>query len=100
MPIFQNEKKALNKILIYFSFPWNQQTPIGYIFELILDIASAEGYWIGCGSLLLLFISINLHHRAFFEMFRHLLRDLDQFDQHKDQHLFHKLIQFHKSVKE
>ena len=80
--------------------PWNQQTPIGLLCEFMVQFAVAESYWINCGSILLLFISINLHNRAFFEMFRHLLQTLDWANERNEQHLLHELIHFHNSVKE
>lgn len=47
------------------SLPWNEETPLGYIAEIGFNIAIDQAYMISNGALLLLFISICLHHQAF-----------------------------------
>lgn len=66
------------------SLPWAQDTLIGYIGTTIYEILLGITYFIANGSLLLLFISICLHHEAFFKMFQHLLRKLETPDKHRN----------------
>lgn len=53
-----------------FSLPWDQSTVIGYFGEQILINAICFVYSVINGVLLLLFISICLHHRTFYEIIR------------------------------
>lgn len=59
-----------------FSLPWNQSTPMGYVGELCFSIWVGFGYFFANGAFLLLFISMCLHHQAFYGMFRHLVEKL------------------------
>lgn len=65
-----------------------------------LGIIDAEVYLVTNGSLLLLFISICLHHLSFYKMFRDEARKLDYRDKDRNdaEHL-RKLIRFHIIVK-
>lgn len=81
------------------SVPWDLNTRYGYICEVILDISGTETYYIANGSLLLFFISMCLHHRAFLKMFEHFLMNLNkQDDQYKKGNLS-KLIKYHNLIK-
>lgn len=53
------------------------------------------------GLVLFLFISICLHHRAFYKRFEHSVRKLDQMEQNVDivKRNLREIIQFHNSVK-
>lgn len=80
--------------------PWNQKTPLGYLGELCVSIAAAGSYFIVSGTLLTLFISMCLHHNAFYEMFVHSVRALDHMNSVRNEkmHLC-ELIRFHTSIK-
>lgn len=80
--------------------PWDQETFIGYIAEIICIVVTDEGYLLTSGSILLLYISMCLHHRAFYEMFRHLLRTREHQNRVKNQlEWIYDVIRFHSSVK-
>lgn len=81
-------------------FPWNQQTAIGYACEIVFSFISGDAYFITNGALLLLFISMCWTHEAFYKMFVHLTRELDHFDNNRNdaEHLA-KLIRFHVETK-
>lgn len=83
------------------SLPYNQTTPLGYFGDVVASIAIGQGYLITSGSIMILFISICLHHRTFFNMFQHFTRKLDQSNRNQSDHecLCH-LIRFHLMVKE
>lgn len=83
------------------SLPWDTTTLTGYIGEIIFDINLAEAFYIATGVLLLLFMSICLHHRAFYKRFQHSLRALDQPNEIENIDKFIcDLIRFHISIKE
>lgn len=95
-----NVKLVLNSIYFLFSLPWNQQTIVGYIFEIFADIFFAEGYLFSNGILLLMFISICLHHKAFHDMLRISARKLDGHDKDKkNKAICCNLVCFHVQVK-
>lgn len=71
----------------HFSFPWNQATFAGYSAEICMTISIGYAYFALIGTQMLLFISLCIHHQAFYKMFKHstdksekcdakLLRDL------------------------
>lgn len=85
--------------------PWNEETIIGYIAEILFNIMGCEVYYIANGATTLLFISMCLYNRAFLEMVQSMLHNLNNTD-HKpndrkqnDRKLLCKLIEFHVSVK-
>lgn len=63
---------------------------------------TAPAYFITNSILLWLFVSICLHNRAFYQMFEHTIRQLDESNEiHKDdKKILYELIQFHVMVKE
>lgn len=81
---------------IYFSLPWNQDTYIGYLAEIIISNLSAYGFFILNGTSLLLFVSLCIHHRAFSKMFKHKINNSEKCDAI----LLSDLIRFHISAKE
>lgn len=83
------------------SLPWDQRTPLGYFSELIFSYLYAASYLISNGTLFLLFISICLHHLAFYEIVQYSLDKLDQPDGNRNEQIkvFYDLIQFHILVK-
>lgn len=72
------------------SLPWNQTTPLGYLGETLFIIAMAENVFVTCGTITMLFLFINLHHQAFYQMFRHILSRLD--DYHSADHVVTAII--------
>lgn len=82
------------------SFPWNQKTFFGYLGEVLLSSTIGNIYVFCNGTLILLFISVCLHHQAFYKRHRYLVNRL-QYINHswKNKETFHDLIQFHISVK-
>lgn len=84
-----------------YSFPWDQSTFAGYVAEIAFAINVSEAFLITNGTLLLLFMSICLHHQAFYEMFHHSVRKLDQMDKDRiGAELARNLICFHIKAKE
>lgn len=52
------------------------------------------------GTILLLFIAMCLHHRAFYKMYAHSLRELDHVDEKRnDRIVLCELIEFHGMAK-
>lgn len=94
---------CISKIRLYFLFslPWDQQTPIGYFYKMIFDLLVGETYLTVNGALLLLFVSISMHHQAFYKMFEHSLRQLSESNRSQNNvELLQRLINFHILVKE
>lgn len=63
------------------SLPWNQETLFGYFGEILTIVVTGEGYILTNGAVLLLFISLCMHFRAFFEIFQHSMKKLEHPDQ-------------------
>lgn len=82
--------------------PWDQsEIPLGYAGDLFVEVLIGEAYMIFNGSFLLLFISICLHHQAFYKIFQIALRKLDFSDANRsDETTLCQLIRFHILVKE
>ena len=84
-----------------FILPWNQTTKLGYFMEIICDIILGTSYFLANGSLLLLFISICLHHLAFYNRFKYSISKLgNSKNPENDKKLLCDLIQFHNLAKE
>lgn len=84
-----------------FSLPWDQETPLGYFGEICISMICIEAYLLDNGALVLLFISMCLHHQAFYKMFQHSLLKLNRPDKNRnDKKHICNLIRFHISVKE
>lgn len=82
------------------SLPLNQSTLFGYSFEIALGNYISEAYFLASGSLLVLFISMCLHHKTFSKMLRFEASILDHRNKSRNdiEHLS-KMICFHVSVK-
>lgn len=84
-----------------FRLPWNQTSALGYAQDLFVEVLIGEAYMIFNGSFLLLFISICLHHQAFYKIFQLAVRKLDFSDRNQsDETTMCQLIRFHILVKE
>lgn len=94
-------------IIIEFTFvhwnrlPWDATTPAGYFWEIFLSTVYIETYYTVNGPVLMLFVSICMHNQAFYEMFAHSVREMDDLrDVQKEKaHIFY-LVQFHVTAKE
>lgn len=75
-------------------------TPVGYFMEISLGISSGGGYYLFSGVMLLWFISMCIHHQAFYQMFLHYVHQSDALKENKNlnSHLC-ELVEFHISVK-
>ncbi|XP_055306184.1 odorant receptor 85b-like [Sitodiplosis mosellana] len=83
-----------------FLLPWDQTTLFGYFSEIIYNILISEAYMLYNGAVLIPFISICLHHWAFYKIFCHLLRYLDRHDENRnDKEFVCDIIDFHNSIK-
>lgn len=84
-----------------FRLPWNQTNLFGYVGETCFSIYSVESYYFTNGSILLLFISICLHHRGFLKVFHLLMNRINSCDDvETNKKRFADLIEFHVSAKE
>lgn len=83
------------------SLPWNQYTILGYFGELSFSFASGVAYLIVFGSMVLLFVGIVLHFKAFFKIYKHLFSQLNTSNEnHTNSILLCKLIKLNISAKE
>lgn len=80
--------------------PWNQTTPFGYVWGSLFSITAGTSYFIINGAVLLIFVSICLHHQAFYEMFLHSINEFERLKnkQNGKQQLC-KVIDFHTTTK-
>lgn len=82
------------------SLPWDQRTLLGYLGMDMFIVCCGESYYFTNGSLLMLFVSICLHHKIFFKTFRNAVQRLDSPEEITDQKKFFcELIQFHNLTK-
>lgn len=89
-----------NFITFNSSWPWNQESIVGYIGEIVVDILSSNAFIFLYGQLSLLFISICIHFFAFNEMFARFVRELDDStDETSKTESIQKLIEFHLKIK-
>lgn len=79
--------------------PWDQTTPLGYMGEICFVILTGACFMI-CGSFILLFISLCLHHRTFYTMIQHFVTEFDDLqEKHSENEILCNLIRFHISAK-
>lgn len=80
--------------------PWNQQTALGCFSEIVFHILTAQSYLFLNGVFLVLFISLCLHHGAFYERFRYSMNKWNETGSYRnDRKSFCELMQFHILVK-
>lgn len=83
------------------SFPWNQNTPLGYIGEALFFNIGGQAYAIVNGVFLILFISMCFYHRTFYDMIYHSIDKWNhQIKNHCPDDILRRLIRFHISIKE
>lgn len=83
-------------------FPWNQATMLSYIVDILIfhNIASVS-YFTTSASLILLFVSICLHHSAFYKRLQYTLDESKTLKNHQNMDkIIRNVIEFHISVKE
>lgn len=84
-----------------YRLPWDTKTLPGYIAEICVEAIVSVYFMIASFTPIVLFISINLHHQAFYKMVQHSIGELDSSDRNQnDQQLLCELIRFHMSAKE
>lgn len=93
--LFVESDKLHDEFDVRFSLPWNQRTPAGYATDVCFVAGFSYEYFILNGVPLVLFISICLHHQAFYKMFKHSIDNSSQYDAK----LLCDLIRFHILVK-
>lgn len=89
--------------LCFTRFPWNQQKLSGYVAEKVLDLLIGATYFLALAAVLLLFMSLCLHHRTFLQMFKYVLNKIGQSDKNGHQYdaeIICDLIRFHSRIKE
>lgn len=81
--------------------PWDATTPSGYFWEIFLSTVYIETYYTVNGPVLLIFVSICMHNQAFYEMFSHSVREMDDLRDARMEkmHIFY-LVRFHVTIKE
>lgn len=78
----------------------DQDTFAGYIAEIVYCCFGGEAYILSNGVILLLFVSICLHHKAFYQMFKHAAIKFDEPDKNRNDHEYIcDLIRFHVKIK-
>lgn len=91
------------KIILYnnrFRFYWNQRTPFGYFAEFGAIVLFGFAYLAVMGTFLVLFISMSLHHQAFYKMFQHKVDEMNRSNEKHCAELFLRhLIRFHTEAK-
>lgn len=93
-------RKETKIFLFNRSLPWDQTTYAGYLCEDVLICMFALTFIIGTGMALLLFISICIHHLAFYEMFKHSIENWNENKQNRNDNKFiSDLICFQTDVK-
>lgn len=95
-----NTHVQINRLIFSYRLPWDNSTLIGFVAEICSILNCYHSYNIVNGSTMLLFISICLHHQAFFKMVQHSISKIDRnvHRQNYDQ-LLCELIHFHTSAK-
>lgn len=80
--------------------PWNQNTLLGLCGEFGFGLLYGVTYCIVSWSFSLLFISICMHHMAFYEVFRYSIQKLNVPVKNRENAEFlRKIINFHRSIK-
>lgn len=70
----------------------------GYGCEIIFDCALGSVYVL-VGTIMFYFIAMCQHHHAFYQIFEHMLREMNHSDENTEDFLY-RIIRFHITVKE
>lgn len=93
------EKSSL--LLISNRLPWDQQIAYGYFWEICFSILASLHFLIANEAILIFFISMCLHHQAFYQIFQHSVGKLEYRDKNRnDLKYICELVRFFISVKE
>lgn len=85
---------------VYFpSMPWDRSYYLGYLGEICYVLCGGVTYILSTGALLLSFISLCLHHRAFFRIFQYFINRMNDPNQNHGL-FFTDFFKFHNVVKE
>lgn len=92
----------MNNLIVHVSLPWDQMTHWGYFGEIGFSLGIVVASLVSNNMLLVLFVSICFYHRAFCEIYEHLIEKFNwQSNQDKsEEKLIYNLIRFHVLVKE
>lgn len=91
-----------NSIMIFLCvrLPWNQTTLHGYLGEAGSITIFGDVYASECFTLLMFFVSICLHHQAFYKMFKHWIDQRNRQERNNSDEVFLcDLIRFHIMIK-
>lgn len=92
--------RKCNILCVAFSLPWNQQTSLGFFYELVFSLYAMGYYLFTSGVELVLFISVCLHDLAFYKMFDFIMIEFDRDDNKpKQRQILSQLIRLHVSGK-
>lgn len=80
-----------------FSLPWDQTTLIGYFEEMVFTAVVAFAFWFTNGVFLIFFTSICIHHRAFYEIFKHSVEKFNR--RYRNTKSIRELIYFYMLIK-
>lgn len=99
------ELNHCNKIIefspILFSLPWDQSTLTGYIGEITFTLFNNVTFLIAAAALMLFFISLCFHHRAFSGICELMAAKLNRRDENcRNKEILCDLIRFHVSARE
>lgn len=91
-----------NQISLANSLPWDQSTLIGYFGEISFNVIVGATYFISNGVMILLYISICIHHQTFYEMVENSIDKWALSDKNgkNTEKFLRNLIRFHISTKE
>lgn len=89
-------------LLTVYSLPWDQMTLRGYFGEIGFSLGIVAASLTSNNMFLVLFVSICFFHRAFYEIFEHLIEKFkwQSGQDQSGQRLIYNLIRFHVSTKE
>lgn len=90
-----------NILFILNRLPWNQQTAYGYFWEICFSILASLHFLISNAAVLIFFISMCLHHRAFYQIFQQSVGKLEYCDKYRnDSKFICELVRYFVLVKE
>lgn len=81
--------------------PWNQSTILGYFGEICFILVSCESGLLVNGTIVIIFISLGLHHCAFCKLLKHIIDESNRCHRKQcNKKLLRDLVRFHATVKE
>ena len=99
--LHQNKSQFQKNAFDFRSLPWNQTTLLGYFGESTFMMFSGETFVYANGIMMLIFISICIHHLAFYEMLKYSIEKWNRLKKNQnDERFICNQIHFHNTVKE